>query len=80
MGRRMEMLHSEQDLGEMSNEEALAKLSEYAYDYPESRAELAETIETYAQRTKTDAEKYTAISTADEIRAIEMLEILCSEL
>ena len=47
MGRRMEMLHSEQDLGEISNEEALARLSEYAYDYPESRTELAETIEAY---------------------------------
>ncbi len=80
MGRRMEMLHSEQDLGEISNEEVLARLSEYAYNYPESRAELAETIETYAQRTNTGAQKYTAISTADEIRAIEMLEILCSEL
>ena len=74
------MLHSEQDLGEISNEEALAKLSEYAYNYPESRAELAEAIEAYAQRTNTEAQKYTAISTADEIRAIEMLEILCAEL
>lgn len=80
MGRRMEMLHSEQDLGEISNEEALARLSEYAYDYPESRTELAETIEAYAQRTEAEAKKYTAILTADEIRAIEMLEILCSEL
>ena len=54
MGRRMEMLHSEQDLGEISNEEALARLSEYAYDYPESRTELAETIEAYAQRTEAE--------------------------
>ena len=79
MGRRMEMLFSEHGTGEISNEEALARLSEYAYDYPESRADLAETIEVYAQRTATGAQKCTAINTVEEIRAIEMLEILCSE-
>ncbi len=80
MGRREEMLYSEQNLGEISNEEALAKLSEYAYGYPESRTELADTLETYAERASTESDKYKAISTAEEIRAIEMLEILCEEL
>ncbi|MCL5786976.1 MAG: hypothetical protein M1520_02115 [Candidatus Marsarchaeota archaeon] len=80
MGRREEMLRSELCSEEISNEEALALLSEYAYEYPESRTELAETLEAYSERTGSESRRYGAISAADEIRAIEMLEALCADL
>lgn len=62
------------------SEETIRKLAECAYEFPESRDDLAETLEAYAQKARTGRERARASSAAAEIRAITMLEILSSEL
>ncbi len=70
----------ETGFGGRENEDTFRKLAECAYEFPESREEMAAALEAYAERAKTSKERNRASSIATEIRAITMLETLASEL